>query len=70
MIAGSNVRSILFFFEQKTAYEVCGRDWSSVVCSSDLRGDADALDRRACDGDRVPDVVAAARPALDWKSVV
>ena len=25
-----------FFFEQKTAYEVCGRDWSSDVCSSDL----------------------------------
>ena len=25
-----------FFFKQKTAYEVCGRDWSSDVCSSDL----------------------------------
>ena len=25
-----------FFFQQKTAYEVCGRDWSSDVCSSDL----------------------------------
>ena len=22
-----------FFFKQKTAYEMCGRDWSSDVCS-------------------------------------
>ena len=29
-------RFILFFFKQKTAYEMCGRDWSSDVCSSDL----------------------------------
>ena len=27
---------IVFFFKQKTAYEMCGRDWSSDVCSSDL----------------------------------
>ena len=26
-----------FFFKQKTAYEMCGRDWSSDVCSSDLQ---------------------------------
>ena len=26
----------VFFFKQKTAYEMCGRDWSSDVCSSDL----------------------------------
>ena len=26
-----------FFFKQKTAYEMCGRDWSSDVCSSDLK---------------------------------
>src|SRR5213594_4627011 len=26
-----------FFFKQKTAYEVSVRDWSSDVCSSDLR---------------------------------
>ena len=25
-----------FFFKQTTAYELCGRDWSSDVCSSDL----------------------------------
>ena len=28
---------MFFFFKQKTAYEMCGRDWSSDVCSSDLR---------------------------------
>ena len=27
---------LIFFFKQKTAYEMCGRDWSSDVCSSDL----------------------------------
>ena len=32
---------LVFFFKQKTAYEMCGRDWSSDVCSSDL--DAGAL---------------------------
>ena len=26
----------IFFFKQKTAYEMESRDWSSDVCSSDL----------------------------------
>ena len=26
----------VYFLKQKTAYEMCGRDWSSDVCSSDL----------------------------------
>ena len=26
-----------FFFKQKTAYEIVDCDWSSDVCSSDLR---------------------------------
>src|SRR5213594_4115577 len=29
---------LFFFFKQKTAYEISVRDWSSDVCSSDLRG--------------------------------
>src|SRR5213595_4096897 len=29
-------RCFLFFFKQKTAYEVTEGDWSSDVCSSDL----------------------------------
>src|SRR3546814_1415756 len=31
-----------FFFKQKTAYEMRISDWSSDVCSSDLRGHAEA----------------------------
>src|SRR3546814_4981798 len=27
---------MVFFFKQKTAYEMCMSDWSSDVCSSDL----------------------------------
>src|SRR3546814_2847460 len=30
----------IFFFKQKTAYEMRISDWSSDVCSSDLRSDA------------------------------
>src|SRR5213083_3389460 len=28
---------VIFFFKQKTAYEITASDWSSDVCSSDLR---------------------------------
>src|SRR3546814_19850759 len=30
----------MFFFKQKTAYELRSSDWSSDVCSSDLMSDA------------------------------
>src|SRR3546814_17147313 len=33
------IRSGVFFFKQKTAYEVRISDWSSDVCSSDLPGE-------------------------------
>src|SRR3546814_10656394 len=33
---------VFFFFKQKTAYEMRISDWSSDVCSSDLRWDVDA----------------------------
>src|SRR3546814_16300118 len=39
----------VFFFKQKTAYEMRISDGSSDVCSSDLRGAA--RPRRGCDGD-------------------
>src|SRR3546814_1278175 len=32
------VISLVFFFKQKTAYEMRISDWSSDVCSSDLQG--------------------------------
>src|SRR3546814_3833396 len=42
---------IVFFFKQKTAYEMRISDWSSDVCSSDLlvfdRGEAVAGDRKS-----------------------
>ena len=31
-----NLARSIFFFKQKTAYEILGCDWSSDVCSSDL----------------------------------
>src|SRR3546814_5304290 len=34
---------VVFFFKQKTAYEMRISDWSSDVCSSDLRGSAARL---------------------------
>src|SRR3546814_15093662 len=33
-----NMFNFFFFFKQKTAYELRISDWSSDVCSSDLRG--------------------------------
>src|SRR3546814_2954270 len=43
---------IVFFFRQKTAYEMRISDWSSDVCSSDL-GTAQAADHR-CGGAAFP----------------
>ena len=31
------IRFVFFFFKQKTAYEIGTGDWSSDVCSSDLK---------------------------------
>src|SRR3546814_10709557 len=42
----SFVLGVLFFFKQKTAYEMRISDWSSDVCSSDLASRA-AAGRRA-----------------------
>src|SRR3546814_10746407 len=54
-----------FFFKQKTAYEMRISDWSSDVCSSDLRHAAFALhrlhqDRRRLPGDRRAQLVHVA----------
>src|SRR3546814_7747998 len=35
----------VFFFKQKTAYEMRISDWSSYVCSSDLHAQTQRLDR-------------------------
>src|SRR3546814_12866189 len=36
---------LFFFFKQKTAYEMRISDWSSDVCSSDLRGEGQEISR-------------------------
>src|SRR3546814_13770517 len=41
---------MFLFFKQKTAYEVRISDWSSDVCSSDLRVAAEAGDHRRVEG--------------------
>ena len=37
------MHNLIFFFKQKTAYEIRNCDWSSDVCSSDLYDWAPAL---------------------------
>src|SRR5213593_278519 len=44
---------LFFFFKQKTAYEMVSCDWSSDVCSSDLRDE---------EAPRVHDLLAAGPP--------
>src|SRR3546814_1397028 len=41
-----NTCLVLFFFKQKTAYEMRISDWSSDVCSSDLDGAVSIQDRK------------------------
>src|SRR3546814_9939303 len=41
---------VVFFFKQKTAYEMRISDWSSYVCSSDLIGDQNVAVIRGKDG--------------------
>src|SRR3546814_3870152 len=67
---------MFFFFKQKTAYEMRISDWSSDVCSSDLRGHLVRLPRHglagrhcAADGEELDrdlvDVVQALDAVLD-----
>src|SRR3546814_10790955 len=46
-IDGCVVVGFFFFFKQKTAYEMRISDWSSDVCSSDLKKDAVKCQRLA-----------------------
>src|SRR3546814_2297851 len=45
---------VFFFFKQKTAYEMRISDWSSDVCSSDLRRPADRSTEGAAPVARAP----------------
>src|SRR3546814_9551098 len=68
----------VFFFKQKTAYELRIRDWSSDVCSSDLHR-AEQVDLRDLPqriGTRIGERADAARDAVivhehrDWAKLV
>src|SRR3546814_18865188 len=72
---------IFFFFKQKTAYEMRISDWSSDVCSSDLRrarsvGEADRAGRGIGIARRPIETVAANRivqdrePAVDQRAAL
>src|SRR6188508_2331225 len=49
IVLGDLVHDI-FFFKQKTAYELAQCDWSSDVCSSDLPTAPSRLPRRSTSG--------------------
>ena len=48
-VCGGGGGGVVFFFKQKTAYEMCGRDWSSDVCSSDLYKYHSSVSAMSCD---------------------
>src|SRR3546814_1880522 len=50
----------VFFFKQKTAYEMRISDWSSGVCSSDLLDEAVRLRKRGAALEEQPWLVGAA----------
>src|SRR3546814_8229949 len=54
---------VFFFFKQKTAYEMRISDWSSDVCSSDLRNAGDAKDELKEDEQQDEDIGPLARQA-------
>ena len=67
---------IIFFFKQKTAYEIYQCDWSSDVCSSDLRrseryfNDPNQLRLDFKGTDDGADAAEGLAQAVDRKSVV
>src|SRR3546814_955120 len=55
----------VFFFKQKTAYEMRISDWSSDVCSSDLRDYGRQLRRKRGDRKFKGEVIRCARCGID-----
>src|SRR3546814_20247242 len=51
------VLCFVFFFKQKTAYELRISDWSSDVCSSDLRGFAEGAPSASSHGTAVASLI-------------
>src|SRR3546814_10875024 len=59
----SNIFVFIFFFKQKTAYEMRISDWSSDVCSSDL--ECDRIAQHDSDDGRQHDAVDLDRRLFD-----
>src|SRR3546814_5707810 len=57
---------LVFFFKQKTAYEMRISDWSSDVCSSDL---GPRSDRRVVIADAGVDILAVERDAQPVRNI-
>src|SRR3546814_5902743 len=58
----------VFFFKQKTAYEMRISDWSSDVCSSDLRDEwAHEITYRAEIGVMFKDTLSISPDGISWK---
>src|SRR3546814_9164976 len=62
------VALVLFFFKQKTAYEMRISDWSSDVCSSDLAA-ARGRDRDGGTGPERPTLVRRTAPRSEERRV-
>src|SRR3546814_17235693 len=58
---------VFFFFKQKTAYEMRISDWSSDVCSSDLKLEGVSLERDRLKLQQMPPVTPPEAEALDRK---
>src|SRR6187431_624039 len=56
----------VFFFKQKTAYDITVRDWSSDVCSSDLTQPVAMSRRNDCCSESA--MALAVRSQLDGRS--
>src|SRR5213082_4072323 len=60
----------VFFFKQKTAYEIVSGDWSSDVCSSDLFGEVTLISRKGNDWTRDFPEVRVAMAKLGVRSAL
>src|SRR3546814_16046470 len=58
---------VFFFFTQKTAYEMRISDWSSDVCSSDLRAKICSGTRHASSAQTLADGATRARPDTSFQ---
>src|SRR3546814_1458817 len=59
---------VVFFFKQKTAYEMRISDWSSDVCSSDLSTAPGALPREEPNSRRIWAILSARRSPKSARS--